>query len=678
MDFIMPYFIRANEHTKKMQRPEVPGDWAKLLDMTPALVWVADLEGHLLHANAAWRAAIGVAVEQADSQTIAKLIHPDDRNRIIAGDPSFSGSPTTFEFRLRQADGAFCWMLERIQPWIDAQGNMIGYIGSAIDIQSQKEHEQKLALIALRQTSLTYFSRVALVQNTNEKLNQEALRLFCENLGVTAAILIQSEGGEAPQVVASCGLAEEAAAPVLITESLTQEFVLEYPSDGADFPLSNQWLNEQGWEAAIAIPLDPQNPAAGCLIGLCREAKPEPIGPIHYARDLAGLLAIAHERRRAENKLRESEERALQAQKMEAVGLLAGGVAHDFNNLLTAIRCFADLLRDELTEPAQRTKIDDILHASNRASHLVRQLLSFSRQEIAQPESLDLNHIIDELRGFIRSLLSEHISIEVVLSEQPAWCIADRKQLEQILFNLCLNARDVMTTDGRLLLSVSSYPTENGGKVRISVSDSGPGIPPEIQKRVFEPFFTTKARGRGTGLGLPTCLAIAKSCGGNLTFETEAGKGTVFHLDLPEIADPLLAPLVEAGERASSAPVRIMLVEDDDLVRAVTLMLAETLGHQVISFPGSKEALAYVDTDKVKDIDLLITDIVMLGMNGHELAEKILAIKPGLPVIYMSGYVDDPVTQHALQRQDVRFLSKPFSSDEFASRLALVLKETYG
>jgi PAS domain S-box-containing protein len=670
----MPYFIRRADGVDLGRTPEISAEWAAFLDVTPAMVWLTDPEGNLLHVNTAWRQATGLGAAPTDRQAIARLVHPDDRDRILSSSPNFLGHPFSFEFRLRHADGSFRRVLERIQPWRDAEGRLIGYIGSSIDIQFQKEHEQKLALIALRQTSLTYFNRVALVQTAPEKVNHEALRLFCENLGVPAALLVLAEQGE-PRVAASRGLAENSAPPALAAEALAVEYVLEYPADAQNFPLQESWLRAEGWAEAVSIPIDPHNPVVGCLVGLRRTAENAPIGPVHYARDLAGILAIAHERWRAERKLREGEERALQVQKMEAVGLLAGGVAHDFNNLLTAIRCFADLLRDELSDPAQRGKIDDILHASNRASHLVRQLLSFSRQEIAQPENLDLNQVVDELRGFIRSLLSEHVQIDFDLAERPAWCFADRKQIEQVLFNLCLNARDVMTTDGRLGLAVSVESGKNGGRVRLSVSDTGPGIPQTIQKRVFEPFFTTKARGRGTGLGLPTCLAIAKACGGDLTFETAAGQGTVFHLDLPEIADPLQTAACEAEPLAVSARVRIMLVEDDDLVRAVTLMLAETLGHRVVAFPGSAEALVYAQGDNLAEIDLLITDIVMPGMNGHELAEQILARKPGLPVFYMSGYIDDPITQEALARPGVFFLSKPFSSEEFSARLALILRE---
>ncbi len=670
----MPYFIRCADGVELGRTPAISAEWAAFLDVTPAMVWLSDVEGRPLHVNAAWRAATGLGSAPVDKDAIARLVHPDDRTRILSTSPTFSGHPYSFEFRLRHADGSHRWVLERIQPWRDADGRLVGYIGSSIDIQSQKEHEQKLALIALRQTSLTYFSRVALVQTAPDEVNREALRLFCENLGVPAALLILAENDD-PRVVASRGLPDSTPFPEIASDALAAEYVLEYPADAQNFPLPETWLRAHGWLEAVSIPVDPQNPVVGCLVGLRRAVENAPIGPIHYARDLVGILAIAHERWRAERKLREGEERALQVQKMESVGLLAGGVAHDFNNLLTAIRCFADLLRDELTDPAQRGKIDDILHASNRASHLVRQLLSFSRQEISQPENLDLNQVVDDLRGFIRSLLSEHVRIDFELSDRPAWCFADRKQIEQVLFNLCLNARDVMTTDGRLGLGVAVLSDETGGRVRLSVSDTGPGIPPAIQKRIFEPFFTTKARGRGTGLGLPTCLAIAKACGGDLTFETEPGQGTVFHLDLPEIADPLFAPACEDEPRAACARVRIMLVEDDDLVRAVTMMLAESLGHHVLCFPGSAEALAHAREKGLAEIDLLITDIVMPGMNGHVLAEQILAMKPGLPVFYMSGYVDDPITQEALARPGVFFLSKPFSSEEFSARLAMILRE---
>jgi CheY-like chemotaxis protein len=308
---------------------------------------------------------------------------------------------------------------------------------------------------------------------------------------------------------------------------------------------------------------------------------------------------------------------------------------------------------------------------------LVRQLVAFSRQEIAQPEPVDLNTLVDSLRGFIRSVLSEHIRIEIELCPQPAWCRADSKQLEQVIFNLCLNARDVMVTEGVLIMRVTcSGQAEQGDRrVRLSVSDTGGGIPVSVQAKLFQPFHTTKAPGRGTGLGLATSLGIVRAFGGDLTYETELGKGTVFHIDLPEIEDPLAGYVEDVAQGSASTPrVRILLVEDDDLVRMVTQMMATSLGHQVSAYNDSREALAWAELNGLADIDLLVTDIVMPGLDGHGLFKRLREIKPSLNVFYMSGYVDDPATIQAMAQPGIFFLAKPFSSDEFSRKLAAALQ----
>ncbi|MEN9841092.1 MAG: hypothetical protein RL376_892, partial [Verrucomicrobiota bacterium] len=613
------------------------------LGAAPGLVWLSDTSGRLVYFNDAWAAATGMKADKSKPDAAWMLVHPDDRDRLGSAYSAFSGRPTSYEYRLRQADGNYRWVVERVQPWLDATGATVGYIGSALDIQDQKEHEHRLALITLRQTSLTCFSRVALEQSSPDEINREALRLFCEHLGVDAALLLLREQEEdALSLACARGLSGEAPAPVLTKHEGTGATV-DYPEEADAFPVDSNWMQAQGWRDAVALPVDPQHPRLGWLVGLRSGPGRGSIGPLHYARDLASILAIAHARYRAQIKLREGEERAQQVQKMEAVGLLAGGVAHDFNNLLTAIRCFAELLRDDLPDAEQRSRVDDILHASSRASHLVRQLLAFSRQDVTQSESLDLNTLVDDLRGFIRSLLSEHVRIEVELAESPAWCRADSKQLEQVLFNLCLNARDVMITDGVLTLRVSTGLIAPDGtrRVRLSVSDTGPGIPPEVRTRLFQPFYSTKARGRGTGLGLATSLNIVRAFGGDLTYETELGRGTTFHMDLPEVDDPLTTYDKTLSDAAEQRPAHLLLVEDDDLVRSVTRMLAESLGHRVTTFGDSQEAAAWAAETGLRDIDVLVTDIVMPGMNGYALSKRLREIKSDLRVFYMSGYVDD-------------------------------------
>ena len=672
----MPYFLRHLSPVGTTAEPVFDPAWGRFLDTLPAMAWLADAKGRLLYANEAWRETTGLRGDTRDLDRLADLVHPEDRERLGGTRQIHSGGSTAFEFRLRRADGEYRWVLERIHAWRDAKGAQVGFIGGAVDIHEQKRHEQRLSLIALRQTSLACFGRFILEQTDIETVSNEAVRLFCEHLRFPAGLLVRGdpEGIEVPRVCCARGFPSGVApvAAVLPTTGVTRH----YPEDGADFPVDIAWLEAGGWRHGLAVPVDPMAPARGWFIGLSAESQEIPPS-LNYARELAAIFAVAETRDRAERDLRSGSERALQIQKMEAVGLLAGGVAHDFNNLLTAIRCFAELLRDDLPGETQRGRVDDILHAASRASHLVRQLLAFSRHEVVQPEPVDLQTLVDNLRGFIRSLLSEHVRIQFNLGEEPAWCHADPKQIEQVLFNLCLNARDVMVVDGTLTVSVGPGPASPSGerRVRLSVGDTGAGIPPEVQARLFQPFFTTKPRGRGTGLGLAASRAIAREFGGDLTFDTEPGKGSVFHLDLPEVANPYA---IEPEPEPASVPSRsagraILLVEDDDLVRAVTTLLAESFGHKVTAFGDSGEALAWAEREGLATVDLLMTDIVMPGMSGHTLSKRLRELRPDLPVLYMSGYVDDEETRAAIAQPGVLFLAKPFSHHDLAARLEAAL-----
>jgi len=671
----MPYFLRHLSTVGTTAEPVFDPAWGRFLDTLPAMAWLADTKGRLLYANEAWREATGLRGDISDLSRFSDLVHPDDRERLGGAPRVHSGGSTAFEFRLRRADGQYRWVVERIHAWRDAKGAQIGFVGGAVDIHEQKRHEQRLSLIALRQTSLACFGRFILEQTDIDVISIEAVRLFCEHLRFPAGLLVRGdpEGREAPRVCGARGFASDVA-PALTSLPATGA-TRHHPEDCDDFPLAASWLEAGGWRQGLAVPVDPLAPARGWFIGLATE--PPDVPPsLNYARELAAIFAVAEARVRAERDLRAGSERALQIQKLEAVGLLAGGVAHDFNNLLTAIRCFAELLRDDLPGDTQRSRVDDILHASSRASHLVRQLLAFSRHEVVQSEPVDLQSLVDNLRGFIRSLLSEHVRIRFELGDAPAWCQADPKQIEQVLFNLCLNARDVMVIDGTLTVSVGPGPATESGerRVRLSVGDTGPGIPPEVCARLFQPFFTTKPRGRGTGLGLAASRAIAREFGGDLTFDTELGKGSVFHLDLPEVANPYAFEPEPEPAKPSNAPGRnILLVEDDDLVRAVTALLAESFGHRVTAFGDSTEALAWAEREGLLKIDLLMTDIVMPRLSGHALSQRLRALRPDLPVLYMSGYVDDEETRAAIAQPGVVFLAKPFSHQELASRLEAAL-----
>lgn len=672
-------------------RPQVPSslrttdltpnpEYIAYIEDSPALLWLSDVHGDLLHANNTWRLSTGANIADYRRESVWDLVHADDRDRLARLTQNLGLDSISYEFRQLQSDGSYHWMLERVRPWLSQDGLLAGYISNATDIQAQKQREANLTILSLRQNSLIQFSRRVMENDDLPELHAEVLSLVCEHLSVPAAVLILQQIENGPlSILATHGL-DPASPPPQLSGSPLRDNTAEWPADEDSFPLSAAWLQSENWTEAVTVSLDPRQPSLGCIVALRRGALQASIGPLHYARDLASILQVAHTRIRSQTKSQETAARTMQAQKMEAVGLLAGGLAHDFNNLLTAIRCFADLLLDDLSDPAQRAKVEDILHASSRASHLVRQLVSFSRQEAAHPEPTDLNTIIDSLRGFLRSVLSEHVQIQIDLSENAAWCHVDGKQLEQIIFNLCLNARDVMPADGRLTLSVSHRPETAEGKrfVRLAVADTGPGIPEAVQEKLFQPFYSTKPKGRGTGLGLASSLEIARSFGGTITYETAPGKGTVFYVDLPEIADPLADEMgAEHGPDALSGHpcggVRVLLVEDDELVRAVSCLLAESLGHSVIAFGDSLEASAWAEETRLEAIDLLITDIIMPSLNGYELSKRLYAIKPELKVLFMSGYVEDDTTVKAMARPGVVFLPKPFTGQTFAAKLAETL-----
>ncbi len=677
----MPYFIRRSVQVSPLDPPSLDPSWLAFLDATPVMIWISDATGRLRFVNAEWKSATGQRANDTSPESIQELVHPDDRDKLAANESLFTGRSDFFAYRLRHADGGYRWVQERIQPWRLTDGRLGGYIGSVMAVGAQSDHEQQLTLIALRQISLTKFSRMVLEERSLEEVSREALRLFREDLTLPAAVLLLKTEDDTPMQVIAAQPVKLADLPAPTPPGSPTSFVLDLPEDAADFPLDPRRLAELGWAGGFAMPVDRNDPQAGFFVGLHPQPKGLPPAELDHARNLAGLLAIARARHQAQRRLAESEARALQTQKMEAVGLLAGGIAHDFNNLLTAISCFAELLRDELTAKSQLAKLDDILHASSRASHLVRQLLAFSRQEISRPEDTDLNLLVDELRGFIRSLLSEHVKIIVDLDDRPAWFRADRKQVEQILFNLCLNARDAMPADGTLTLRVRNQTVTTpapggppaGRYVRLTVSDTGGGIPPAVQARLFQPFFSTKAKGRGTGLGLATCLNIAQANGGSINFESEVGSGTAFHIYFPEAAPQTLPVEVTHGATPFQGQGRILLVEDDDLVRSVTILLAKSIGYEVVCFGSSPEALEYARNTQLATIDLLLTDVIMPEINGQNLPRQLLQIRPALRVLYMSGYVDDPITQHTVAQEGVHFLAKPFSAEEFATKLGQVM-----
>jgi len=383
---------------------------------------------------------------------------------------------------------------------------------------------------------------------------------------------------------------------------------------------------------------------------------------------------------------RHLERQLLQAQKMEAVGQLAGGVAHDFNNLLMVINGFAQLILDSSTDPEKITQYaTQISEAGTKAASVTKQLLAFSRSQVQDLKVLDVNVLISDLGEMLPRFLGE--DIEMVVSPYHEACLvyADQAQIEQVIMNLVLNARDAMPRGGRVTIAAERVPLDqsyfashdvrmvSGPYIMLSVSDTGCGIDPAIRARVFEPFFTTKERGKGTGLGLATVYGIVKQSAGLVWVYSEVGRGTVFKVYLPEAqreSQVANKPLVIESELRGSET--ILIVEDEKGIRDVTCGYLRAKGYQVLQAPNPAEAL-HILSEAEQPIHLILTDMIMPGGNGPELAASVRNMGLRLPVIFMSGYADRSIDRETLGSESI-FLQKPFSLTTLAGAVRSALE----
>jgi PAS domain S-box-containing protein len=373
-----------------------------------------------------------------------------------------------------------------------------------------------------------------------------------------------------------------------------------------------------------------------------------------------------------------------EARRMEAVGQLAGGIAHDFNNALTAVAGYAELLREEVgADTEARADVEEILRASRSAAGLVRQLLAFGRRQVLEPAGLGLDALVEQLRPMLDGLLGPGINFAAESSAPLEPVFADPGQIEQVLVNLAVNARDAMPAGGTFRISMTnaevtagddrSDSVKPGRYVVLAASDTGVGMDEATRTRVFEPFFTTKSAGRGTGLGLATAYGIVKQSGGYLFAESELGRGTTVTMYLPRYEGEVLArPPAAVPEPTPGGSETVLVVEDDPAVKAIIRQELERLGYRVLVSSDAAEALAAAETH-VGRIPLLVSDIRLPGLAGPALATKLRPKFPGLRVLYVSGYAGDEMIQSGLLGTDEAFLAKPFSADDLARRVRALL-----
>lgn len=392
------------------------------------------------------------------------------------------------------------------------------------------------------------------------------------------------------------------------------------------------------------------------------------------------------ERRRTEEALRHTEEQLRQSQKLEGVGQLAGGIAHDFNNLLTVINGFCELaMRGLRPEDPLLANLEEIKKAGDRASSLTRQLLAFSRRQVLQPKTLNLDTVVTDMEKMLRRIIGENIDLRAELEPSLGNVNADPGQIEQIILNLVVNARDSMPNGGKLTIETDNVyldreyvknhvGTQAGPHVMLAVSDTGYGIDEETMGRIFEPFFTTKEIGKGTGLGLSTVYGIVKQSGGNIWVYSEVGRGTTFKVYLPRVDQGAEEYKSAHAARPPQGSETILLVEDEEMLRKFARQTLATYGYEILEAPNGEEAIS-LSKQHVGPIHLLLTDVIMPGMNGRELATRLAEARRSLRVMFMSGYTDDAMVHQGMLDYSVVFIQKPFSPESLARKVREVLDE---
>jgi two-component system, cell cycle sensor histidine kinase and response regulator CckA len=430
-----------------------------------------------------------------------------------------------------------------------------------------------------------------------------------------------------------------------------------------------------------AIRTGPQSYRTGAGAEIQVETDAHAIDYGRQAAELVVLMDVTH-RQKLEEQLR-------QAQKMEAVGMLAGGVAHDFNNLLTIITGYSQLILNNLgLDDPNRQSAEQIMKAGERAATLTRQLLAFSRRQVLQPKVLDVNRLIGTLTTMLRRLIGEDIDLQLQLSQGVGQVNADPGQIEQVLMNLVVNARDAMPRGGTLTIETANIDLDEtytrrhvtvkpGPYVLIAVSDTGAGMDENTKAHAFEPFFTTKAPGRGTGLGLSTVFGIVQQSGGTVDIYSSPGKGTSAKVYLPRIDQQEIVESEVSGTKSSKGTETILIAEDDEMVRSLVKETLVRSGYKVLDAAGPLDAQKISDTYR-GDIHLLITDVVMPKVNGRDLAARLVKRRPRMKVLYMSGYTDGAVVNNGMLRKEIAFLQKPFTPAALADKVREILEEQNG
>ena len=640
---------RVQARTEELRRSRAR--FEALAGAAPVGIFRTGYWGDLKYANEAWSRITGATLAESRDAGYLELIHPDDRARFLSPWPRSADDDRVFEFegRLRRRDGSIAWVMVRTVPETSEPGRS-SFVGTMTDITALRvaeDERRKLAALVDNSPEL-----VGIADMKGRMLYMNAAGRGLLGLGrtddVTALSCLDLGAPEARVLAAS-----EIAAAVRAGRAWDGETTLRRLDTGDDIDV--------GLRAFPIRDVDGVRPAYVAMV----------------AQDI-------RERRRAEAALHDRDNQLRHAQKMEAVGRLAGGVAHDFNNLLTIIAGQSELLLRDLAAGDPRWRpTEAIRHAADRAAALTRQLLTFGRKQVLQPAVLDLNDVVQAIGGLLRRVIGEDVELTLLPSPSPAMLTGDRSQLEQVVMNLVVNARDAMPQGGRLAVEIGHATPDAAARqqtpdaacgpyVTLAVTDTGSGMSPEVQARIFEPFFTTKEPGKGTGLGLATVYGIVHQHGGVVTVESVVGAGTTMRVALPALRDAAASASGASEGTLVEGHETVLVVEDEDEVRAIVRLYLETLGYTVIEASGPDDALDAAERygDRV---ELLLTDVVMPRMSGRELADELHARRPSLPVLFMSGYSHDAFAKYGVDAGEAALIEKPFTLEQLSAAVRRVL-----
>ena len=640
----------SERHTAEQRLVASEQRFQTLADNSPTGIFYSDANGRTVYVNHAWSDIAGLTPEQAAGDGWQQAIHPGDRQRKLddwelaleTSAPVGGG-----EYRMLRPDGSEKWVVGQAVPLRDADGSVTGFVGTLTDIT-----ERRLAEEAIRRSEQKYRTLFEESQDTIYISTPDGRLLDINPAGVRLFAYDSAEEMLSVDLGTQIYLRSEDR-NLMLQELTLRGFV-------QDLELEVQ--TKQGRRLTVLATASAERDDSGRVVSIRG-----------MLRDVTGQRSLEHQLR--------------QAQKMEAVGRLAGGVSHDFNNLLTAILGYADLLAMEVPEDSPlRHSTDEIKAAAKRGADLTRQLLAFGRRQVLAPEVLDLNQTVLTIDKLLRRVIGEDVELVTNLEPHLGAVRADPSQIEQVLLNLGINARDAMPDGGVLTLGTGNVEVRrkdevpqlalaDGPYVMLEIEDSGVGIDESIRDQIFEPFFTTKSRSKGSGLGLSTVYGIVRQSGGHIEVHSEPGRGSRFRILLPRVDETPTA--VAATAQVTGLPrgdETILLVEDEPAVRDFLGALLKRLGYTVFAAGDGLEALELAAEHRGR-FDLLLSDVVMPRMSGADLAREMTREQDGLRVLLISGHADKPeaLMNQQLSGAPVEFLQKPFSSATLAGRLRRIL-----